>query len=350
MCKGQHHVSICKGKKPPPPPPRDPPEEHEQSGSNKPKENPSLGTHPDATVTLPYRPSPNRKSKYICPNKTNAQVIDVVNLGIETAHGENIEMFAFMVPLICQPLKNQYVSNASKTYPHLTNLHLPDYSSGEDNAKVDILIGSDHYWKIVTEKNRQGDSGPTAIQMRLGWVLSRPVGNEPRQLTHTSNLSTIHTLKCASEEVECKNDILVQELKRFWDLETLGIQPQYVYEEFLESIMYENNHYVVNLPWKPDHAELPDNYDLSNKSLLGLLKRLRNEPEVLEEYDNVIRDQLNKGLVESVPEPNEGAKRVHYLPQHTVIRQDKATTSSVVVQVVYNASAKSRGSSLNDCV
>ncbi|CAB4029862.1 Hypothetical predicted protein, partial [Paramuricea clavata] len=319
---------ICKGKKPSPPPPRDPPEEHGQSGSNKSKESTSLGTHPDATVCHTtssncvllqtaranihvYNPdnpdSPKVKARLILDggsqcsyvssaltgtlglqsksqrsvnikifgsSETNAQVIDVVNLGIETAYGANIEMLAFTVPLICQPLKNQFVSSASKTYPHLANLHLADYSFGQHDAKVDILIGSDHYWKIVTGKTRQGESGPTTIQTRLGWVLSGPVGNEPRQLTHTSNLATIHTLKCASEEVECKNDVVVQELKRFWDLETLGIQPQCVYKELLESIKYENNHCVFNLPWKPDLAELPDNYDLSKKRLLELLKRL----------------------------------------------------------------------------
>ena len=71
---------------------------------------------------------------------------------------------------------------------------------------------------------------------------------------------------------------------------------------------------LLTRPWRPDHAELPDNYDLSKRRLLGLLKRLRNEPETLKEYDNVIRDQLNKGIVESVPERNEGSKRTHYLP------------------------------------
>ncbi|CAB4041796.1 Hypothetical predicted protein, partial [Paramuricea clavata] len=175
-CKGRHHVSICKGKEPPPPPPRDPPEEHGQSGSNKPKESPSLGTHPDATVCHTtssncvllqtaraniYNPDnpdgPKVKARLILDggsqcsyvssaltgtlglqskcqrsvniktfgsSETNAQVIDVVNLGIETAYGANIEMLAFTVPVICQPLKNQFVSNASKTYPHLANLHL----------------------------------------------------------------------------------------------------------------------------------------------------------------------------------------------------------------------------------
>ena len=119
----------------------------------------------------------------------------------------------------------------------------------------------------MTGKTKKGESGPTAIQTKLGWVLSGPTGEGSPNVIHTSNLATIHTLKCASEEVECKNDALVQELKEFWDLETLGIQPQCVYEEFLESIKYGDNRYEVNLPWKPDHAELPDNYDLSKKRL-----------------------------------------------------------------------------------
>ncbi|XP_028394520.1 uncharacterized protein LOC114518719 [Dendronephthya gigantea] len=246
-------------------------------------------------------------------NATNAQVIDVINLGIETAHGANIEVSAFTVilqsTLICQPLKNQFVLNASKTYPHLANLYLADYSSGHHDAKVDILISSDHYWKIVTGKTQQGIAvNCHSNKARLGsfW----PVENESRKSTHTSNLATIHTLKCASEEVECKNDVLVQELKRFWDLETVGIQPH-------------------------------------KGRLLRLLKLLHNEPEVLKKYDNVIRDQLNKGIVESTPKPNEEIKSMHYLPHHAVIRQDKTTTK---LRVVYDASAKSRGPSLNDCL
>ena len=108
-------------------------------------------------------------------SETNAQVIDVVNLGIETAYEPNIEVSAFVVALICQPLKNQFVSNASKTYPYLTNLHLADYSSGQHYAELDTLIGSDHYCKIVMGKTKKGESGPTAIQTKLGWVLSGPM-------------------------------------------------------------------------------------------------------------------------------------------------------------------------------
>lgn len=74
---------------------------------------------------------------------------------------------------------------------------------------------------------------------------------------------------------------------------------------------------------------------------------LRNDPEVLKEYDDVIRDELNKGIVEAAPKSNEGDKKVHYLPHHAVIRQQKATTK---LRVVYDASARSRGPLLNDCL
>lgn len=273
--------------------------------------------------------------------------MDVVNLGIEVNHGPNVEFSAYVVPLICQPLKNQSVIDASKTYPQLANLYLADFSAGQHDAEVDILIGSDYYWKIVTGRTRRGEDGPIAIQTKLGWVLSGPAEITPPQGSQSSNLVTIHTLKCATQEIESKNDDLVQELRKFWDLETLGIKPQCVHEEFLDSIKYKVTHYEVNLPWKPDHPMLSDNCGLSKKRLTGLLKRLENEPEVLKEYDNVIRDQIKRAIVELVEEMSGEVGKVHYLPHHAVIRSDKSTTK---LRVVYDASAKSSEPSLNDCL
>ena len=80
----------------------------------------------------------------------------------------------------------------------------------------------------------------------------------------------------------------------------------------------------------------------------GLLRRLRQSPAILHQYNAVIQDQVNKGMVEPVAEPKENnVRQIHYLPHHAVLREDKATTK---LRVVYDASAKTNGPALNDCL
>lgn len=72
-----------------------------------------------------------------------------------------------------------------------------------------------------------------------------------------------------------------------------------VYESFTQMISFKLGRYEVNLPWKENHPQLPDNYDLSLRRLTGLWKRLSREPALLDEYDSVIRNQVAAGIVES---------------------------------------------------
>ena len=81
--------------------------------------------------------------------------------------------------------------------------------------------------------------------------------------------------------------------------------------------------------------------------LRGLLHRLKHTPSILREYNDIIRDQLAKGIVEPVVETDPTLNQVHYLLHHAVVRADKTTMK---VRVVYDASAKSNGPSLNDCL
>lgn len=121
-----------------------------------------------------------------------------------------------------------------------------------------------------------------------------------------------------------------------------------MYEEFEEKINFENNRYEVHLPWKVPHPILPDNYELSMKRLSNLLKRLNQDPEVLKEYDSVIKEQLKNGIVEVVEKPGDcEVGKTHYLPHHAVLRRDKTTTK---LRVVYDASARSNGAALNACL
>ena len=103
--------------------------------------------------------------------------------------------------------------------------------------------------------------------------------------------------------------------------------------------------YEVCLPWRGYREPLADSFALSHRQLHGLIRRMKQEPKMLREYDAIICDQLNRGIVETVPDAEDKAVEVHYLSYHPVIRRDKTTTKP---RVIYDASAGDKGPSLNN--
>ena len=146
-----------------------------------------------------------------------------------------------------------------------------------------------------------------AIYTRLGWVLSGPVEGSTRESDPSVSLvSSTHVLRCASEPTQPETNDLIKELKRFWDLESLGISSseQSVYNQFIDIITFRHGgRYEVRLPWKDTHPILPDNYGTSLKRLKNLLNRLKEEPNVLLEFVAFIKEQIENGILERVREP-----------------------------------------------
>eukprot|EP00112_Aurelia_sp_Birch-Aquarium-sp1_P009849 Seg2135.5 transcript_id=Seg2135.5/GoldUCD/mRNA.D3Y31 product="hypothetical protein" protein_id=Seg2135.5/GoldUCD/D3Y31 len=158
----------------------------------------------------------------------------------------------------------------------------------------------------------------------------KTTNNRPRQ--ERSTTSALHTRensvrKCifcqgSHEEKNCMEVTNLDELKR--------------------------QRYSVKLPWKVGHKPLPSNYLLSLSRISSKLEKLRQKPLILKEYDAIIKEQLDKGIIERVTEM-EQPSRVHYLPNQAVVREKAETTK---VRVVYDASCKDvkKGTSLNDCL
>ena len=153
------------------------------------------------------------------------------------------------------------MEQAVENNPCLSGLKLADFCTEGETLGVDILVGSDYYWKLVTGHTIKGAQGPTAVHSKLGWVLSGPVCSGRVENQQRSNLVTTHVLKCTTDQVSY--DGLQGELKKFWDLESLGVKPPSVYEEFVQKLLYKGDHYEVSLPWKATHPPLPENYELS---------------------------------------------------------------------------------------
>ena len=74
----------------------------------------------------------------------------------------------------------------------------------DHSLQVDILIGSDHYWKLGL---KQGKDGPVATDTILGWVFSGPVAI-------AGQADEMHSLVVHTYST----------VYFFWDLESFGVR------------------------------------------------------------------------------------------------------------------------------
>ncbi|XP_042905137.1 uncharacterized protein [Parasteatoda tepidariorum] len=115
--------------------------------------------------------------------------------------------------------------------------------------------------------------------------------------------------------------------------------------------VYQNSdgRYEVSLPWKKDHALLPNNYGLSLKRLKSTNKKLE-KTGYEKKYQQVFDEWIEEEVIEKVPQEELSIKGTHYLPHRPIIKE-KSTTTSLKIRPVFDASAKNPNfPSLNDCL
>ena len=272
---------------------------------------------------------------------------DVVEFQINAVKGDrSIIMQAFVVPEISN-IPNEHVELARDQFSHLKGLWFSDVNMKDDRLEIGILVGADFLWQFQNGRVIRGrEEEPVAIETELGWVLSGPL----KCNGDFADRNAVQANLIVQNQSLGEPDRLENELKKLWDLETLGIrETQGVQEEFLDNISFNGDRYSVKLPWKVSHRSLPTNYENSAARLHNTLRKLKKEPEVLDEYERVIKGQAKLGVIETVHNLEEGDK-VHYLPHRAVVRRKVDTSTKV--RVVYDASSKAgkKGVSLNDCL
>ena len=112
--------------------------------------------------------------------------------------------------------------------------------------------------------------------IKFGWILSGCVGVSGK--TKSVNFVSSATSEARIGE---ENEELESQAKRFWELESLGINKyeQSFYEEYLNTICRnEYNRYEVRLPFKENHPLIHDNFELCKRRLLNLHQKLEDNP------------------------------------------------------------------------
>lgn len=279
---------------------------------------------------------------------------------------ENFEREKMVVPGlkdICDTLESLY--NYTMADKHIT-------SDTIDN--LEVLIGADYIHLLQKGIEQIGDGiafitpcGIAPVGDISRYNLEKPVIQTLDNHTEVICLNTV--VKSALLNTDNRNQVvtshyinsensdhtLEEGLQQLWLLESVGIheddkysnENQLMSDRFENTIKYNDNCYFVELPWKIDCKELDSNLNTAKGHLYRLINKLKKDHKI-QQYDDIITEQLQNGFIEEVEHEPFTKHRCHYLTHRGVYRNDSPTTK---LRIVYNCSLKDKNSvSLNDCL
>ena len=290
-------------------------------------------------------------------NKPQRISAAVVNVTAVTQNNTPIILEARSIKTITQPIMRHPVPEEDLAYLEtLEGSCLADVAPDvAEKTNVDILIGTDCIWDIVTGAPQQLPSGLHRLPTCFGNIVT---GKCCMFQEETQACLSITPPRDLEGEVSLLSTASAsdQNLTEFWRLDRIGIedpacQPSDgdIIAEFNDSIHFKDGRYEVKLPWKARADNLPTNRNLAYGRMRSLSHRLAVNPTLLSRYNDVIQQQLSKGIIESATDSSTKEIKQHYLPHHPVLSPGKSTTK---VRIVYDASAKTQANapSLNDCL
>ena len=182
----------------------------------------------------------------------------------------------------------------------------------KESCNIDLLIGNDYYADIVSTKRIMLSDGLYLFGSKFGWILSGRTKNEykaPKRdsltmLTYSSSEISTNFLGFSKTDDSIFNN---SRLEDFWALETVGIKdPSTITDddkalsEFNKSIQLVNGRYQVRWPWREENPNLFNNYKLSYGRLASTVNRLKENPETMKQYSNIIEGHVEKGIIEKI--------------------------------------------------
>ena len=111
-----------------------------------------------------------------------------------------------------------------------------------------------------------------------------------------TNFVTSNNLKIDCEVINSANGVMTvkEHLDHFWEMETLGIESNSVYETFKNEIYFDGQYYITSLPFKPHHKTILDNFMLSKHRLRSFKNKLSREPDLKRESMKSFRIMLKR--------------------------------------------------------
>lgn len=225
-----------------------------------------------------------------------------------------------------------------KKLPYLTDIDIPRI----DTKDVMLLIGTDSPDAHIPLEVRSGNRDqPYAIRTRLGWAIRGPI-----QTTSAPDEINVHFQQSSDA-------LLQQQLERMWttdfddrtrnETNSMSVEDKRAMEIMESSIVHENGHYKIGLPWRDENTFLPNNRALAHARLQQLKRKLSRDSTLHQKYTETVNVYIAKGYAKEVNHMDTDSKRTWYLPHHPVINVNKPGK----LRVVFDCAAKYEGISLN---
>jgi len=219
-------------------------------------------------------------------------------------------------------------------------IKLADPWEGERDLPIEVLIGGDLYWRIRKDASTiRLSSSLVLLHTKFGWILT---GNRTGISANESMVNHINL------------EHLDNDLRRFWDLETIGISTNQqksltagdsqIQQEFRDSYRIEHGRRVVRLP-KKNMCDLSLNRDTAESRFRTLQKRLQHDDALRTIYEEQMLDHVMNEQVELAP-TTENSSGVFYLPHHAVKMERRG---KIKWRIPFDASSsEGKSPSLND--
>ncbi|XP_025263729.1 LOW QUALITY PROTEIN: uncharacterized protein LOC105255169, partial [Camponotus floridanus] len=167
----------------------------------------------------------------------------------------------------------------------------------QEPGSIDLLIGAELYWKILLGASRNRINGQPALQnTKLGWI----VRGSPNDDEANSSSSCLHV----------SDQILSEQVERFWKQETIPEACQYTKEDiecetkFIETTRRdETGRFIVRLPVRMS-VKLGNSKDSAYRRFIALERRLSKDPTLRASYVDFMQDYEQQGHMSAVTNGN----------------------------------------------
>jgi hypothetical protein len=219
-----------------------------------------------------------------------------------------------------------------------------------DTKEIGVLLGRDVlrvHDVLDSRYPADGVEAPDGIKTHFGWCVTGPVA--------TATLHPPLHINALSITQQLSDQALHDVVNQFWLTESFGVRPSTSLPSSLDdkaalkileqTTRHTGERYEVGLMLRDPKINIPNNREVAVRHFNSLEKRFARDPAFAERYSRVMNEYISLGHAVLLDVNNSIRKGfTWYLPHHGVTNPNKPEK----VRVVFNPSARYKGTSLNE--